>query len=105
MWGTRNAIHPDELPAPECRNCGADTEEPCRHDHCQSCRDAQECCVECGVCHSFTDAEEYCHEADRCIECDVAAQERAERSRGRDECWLEDAAKARYYEAKYGGAL
>lgn len=83
--------------------CGIELEsEPCLHSHCEECRDASECCLECQTCHKFSDADEYDFEADRCIDCAVAAQERAERSAGRDECWREDQGRERYYEGKYG---
>ena len=96
---------PDD-PVDRCE-CGAELiEEPCRHDNCPECRDASECCLECSVCHRYVEADEFDTDemsTGECIDCQVAAQERAERFAGSDECWREDAGRERYYEHKFGG--
>ena len=96
--------NPPDYPDLRCE-CGAveDMKEFCSADRCPACcAEHGDCHVECAACHRYVDADEYDFEADRCIDCAVAAQERAERLAGRDECWREDQGRERYYEGKYG---
>lgn len=89
VWGSPS----DEAYSCECGAVEDFDREFCRHDNCPECRDASECCLECNACHRFTDADE-CRgdegENDTCVDCQVAAMERAEARAGRDACLLED---------------
>ncbi len=82
---------PDE---PEFRcECGAVEDfdrEFCRHDACPQCRDAAECCVECGVCHRLTDEFEVDEGVDPiCVDCAIAAMDAEDDRRERDGYLLE----------------
>jgi len=104
VWGNP----PDDVDRCECgREFDFDC-EPCAHGNCYECRDASECCLECSACHRYVEADEFDTEemaAAECIDCQVAAQERAEALIESDLARLEDIGRERYYEAKYGDAL
>lgn len=80
-----------QLDEPELRcECGAAEDfdvEFCRHDACPMCREASECCIECQTCRRFSDGDEF--EDDTCVDCAVAAMERAEAQRESDLVALE----------------
>lgn len=99
VWGSPS----DEAHSCECGAVEDFDREFCRHDNCPECRDASECCLECQTCHRFSDGDEF--EDDTCVDCAVAAMERAEEQRGRDAYLLEQKGEEMRDERAIGGAL